>query len=731
MENTIDFTNIVKDIETHKIVLPDFQREFVWRDESMQKQIVASVFAKMPIGSILLLKSDPTEFASKNIGSKVKTNSADLANEVEYLLDGQQRITVLANVFSNIIFEQTAKFSDLNSPTLKRRFFLKIPHWKSVYNEEGYDSNILGIKNFSSPQDPYGEVDFLTNDILPYIEVKSFKKDDDAPFNPMHGFDSDLDNYCIAKNNEYLVPLFIFIPTQKNKQKVSSRMSNIISGIGGRIYSEIIDYFTEQQCSNNIEKQYALLNDLLEQDSDNMHKIKACIKSEQKEEASRLLKEELKEKETYWARQLEEYINSCLNKMLLNKIIVGAEKRARAIDIYENLNRGGVSLSTFDLIMARVAIKSTRNFYQRVVDNINSSRKYNVNLLPQKVKNVYKVRYENCAYNASVNTNCYSESDNQIVKTYIDAFLNVLSLYCYNKSYDCKIYNSDLLKRDKILQIPPEEIDTNCEKICTSLDRAMFFFQSRCGIRKISEINNNLMLILVATIFTKDEYYEDKSVHDKLEAWYWACIFSGEFDKDQNTRLISNLKSFLSLLSGNGTDEWIQKLNEDVLNANNYSDEKLLLMEKTAEDRYPKQILRSYIAQYFLAKTYPGMFAINVTVSVFSDSSETLELHHIIPLGSVNDISQSTSKLRNNKEHICNSPLNFVYITKDDNLKISSKSLNDYAQMITVNAKSALRIDAYNGVNSASKDEDIENILKTRFIFLKGDIQNHVKGLLG
>lgn len=35
---TIDFNNVVKDIETYKIVLPDFQREFVWRDENMQNR---------------------------------------------------------------------------------------------------------------------------------------------------------------------------------------------------------------------------------------------------------------------------------------------------------------------------------------------------------------------------------------------------------------------------------------------------------------------------------------------------------------------------------------------------------------------------------------------------------------------------------------------------------------------------------------------------------------------
>lgn len=53
--NTSDFKEIVRNIENNKILLPDFQREFVWKDEEMQKKIVASVLAKMPVGSILLL----------------------------------------------------------------------------------------------------------------------------------------------------------------------------------------------------------------------------------------------------------------------------------------------------------------------------------------------------------------------------------------------------------------------------------------------------------------------------------------------------------------------------------------------------------------------------------------------------------------------------------------------------------------------------------------------------
>ena len=238
---TIDFNNVVKDIETYKIVLPDFQREFVWRDENMQKQIVASVFAKMPIGSILLLESSPNEFASKNIGSKKETDHSKLEREVKFLLDGQQRITVLTNVFSNIIFEQCSKLTDLISPSLKRRFFLSLPKWKYLYNNPDVN-DILGIRNFSDPQNEYDNIFFLTNEILPYIEIKPFQADDSEPFNSKHPIDSDLDSYCVNNLDNYLIPLYVFIPTSKNAQQTSVRRRNIIDKIGSKIEDEILDF---------------------------------------------------------------------------------------------------------------------------------------------------------------------------------------------------------------------------------------------------------------------------------------------------------------------------------------------------------------------------------------------------------------------------------------------------------------------------------------------------------
>ena len=127
---TIDFRDIIYKIESGKILLPDFQREFVWREEEQQKKIVASVLAKMPIGSILLLRSNPDEYACKY--------TQGMSGEVEFLLDGQQRMTVLTNVFSNVVHEKCDKVTDLISPSLKRRFFLRIPKWSSCPPPRGW-----------------------------------------------------------------------------------------------------------------------------------------------------------------------------------------------------------------------------------------------------------------------------------------------------------------------------------------------------------------------------------------------------------------------------------------------------------------------------------------------------------------------------------------------------------------------------------------------------------------
>lgn len=104
MEET-NLVEIVKQIEKKEILLPDFQRGFVWNDEEMQKKLLASVLAKMPLGSILMLKGEADSYGCKQIGSKAREDVSQLGKkEVKLLLDGQQRVTVLTNISGNSSF---------------------------------------------------------------------------------------------------------------------------------------------------------------------------------------------------------------------------------------------------------------------------------------------------------------------------------------------------------------------------------------------------------------------------------------------------------------------------------------------------------------------------------------------------------------------------------------------------------------------------------------------------
>lgn len=79
---------LLDDIRNRDLVLPEFQREYVWsRDQA--KQLMDSLFKGYPVGGLLLWKTDnPPEL--KNV-----SELPDRIGTVQVLLDGQQRLTTL------------------------------------------------------------------------------------------------------------------------------------------------------------------------------------------------------------------------------------------------------------------------------------------------------------------------------------------------------------------------------------------------------------------------------------------------------------------------------------------------------------------------------------------------------------------------------------------------------------------------------------------------------------
>jgi hypothetical protein len=92
----MDIGKLLDQVEANAIVLPEFQREYVWK-ESQAKELMNSLFKEYPIGGLLTWSTEnPPE---------IKNDAIDEEKHglFEVLLDGQQRLTVLYMLIKNEI----------------------------------------------------------------------------------------------------------------------------------------------------------------------------------------------------------------------------------------------------------------------------------------------------------------------------------------------------------------------------------------------------------------------------------------------------------------------------------------------------------------------------------------------------------------------------------------------------------------------------------------------------
>ena len=126
-ETTFDSTkqslqDILKDIKSGKIQLPDFQRSWVW-DDNHVKSLLASVSVSYPIGAVMLLETGNPDvrFGPRLVEGLI----LDPEPEPEWLiLDGQQRLTAL---YQSLFYGKPVKTKDVRKNAIERWYYLHIP----------------------------------------------------------------------------------------------------------------------------------------------------------------------------------------------------------------------------------------------------------------------------------------------------------------------------------------------------------------------------------------------------------------------------------------------------------------------------------------------------------------------------------------------------------------------------------------------------------------------------
>src|SRR5664279_4741863 len=81
------------EIDNGQIKLPMFQREFVW-DKEQSAKLIDSILKGFPIGTFIFWKTKEELRSYKEVGNH-KLPATPKGDYVQYILDGQQRITSL------------------------------------------------------------------------------------------------------------------------------------------------------------------------------------------------------------------------------------------------------------------------------------------------------------------------------------------------------------------------------------------------------------------------------------------------------------------------------------------------------------------------------------------------------------------------------------------------------------------------------------------------------------
>lgn len=668
-----ELREIFRDDDEGRLVLPNFQRDFVW-DEKQQKELLATFLVELPISSILLLKGNPEDFNYRKLCFKEESKNAK--EECLYLLDGQQRMSTLKSIFTDF-------FKESNNDIWNKLYSRLINAWFiRVRPIEEDDSDILGYKNLNFTNENLRE--FTPQEVLDSIKVFRIYKTKKEWYHPERKKlnNREFRDKCIE---EQLIPLNGLV---ENKKMIQNILKTIADNRINEIFYEIELENDEKLKLEKIKKYF-----------DNSEEYREFNSIEEYEEQKDDLKCDIP---PTWVVKITNFLEKLLHQEI-SLIEIEKNKISRGIAIFETINKGGTPLDNFDLIVAKAAKNSQEKaLAQRIRELLQETIS-----IPQGLTNVIE----------SWTSENLIENSDDISKKIKNQYLNILSIF-FHIGDEYEKLKLDHIKRDKIFEISSEGINSLTEKSIKALLRALAFCNLRLGIIKLNDLSFDLMLLPLAYLLINDEVWKDKKALDRIEYWYWVSIFSGRYREKQNIRAIEDLKTLCKwILNNDSNDEKVRELIEEkikrVLLAEEYSDRETLKNKEKTPLAIEKGIL-SYILT-----TNPFDLLVNQEKKLYSEviinKGFKLEDHHITPLSGDKKIGQISSEIRKNKSHILNSVLNRTLISDEANRDISNMKLADYITQV----KEICRISHFISKNLEQDDRETQEMYWTRLAELR------------
>ncbi|KGN00090.1 hypothetical protein Z969_10155 [Clostridium novyi A str. 4570] len=700
--------------EEKELLLPNFQREFVWDRSGNQKDLLASILYNIPIGSLLILNGESNFFATKELC--LRNQNLDIHKEnILYLLDGQQRISTLKSMFFDFFsnLESWRENYDNIYPKLRTRWFVKIiPNEKQI-DLFGWNKLKFGGINTFNNYTPKDIEEFIDYEI---INVNQKEKWFHPEFKLEEYYDEEKKKVNVNSRNNIIskeaaeegkLPLYsIFEMSEKNSGSLQYKILKKIA-------------------SNRIEQ----LKSAVEDGELDIENIFGCYDEESIDEAWQELAND-------WVSDVKEFFENIEN-IEIPIIQLSKEEMSRAIYTFEYVNKGGTALSTYDLIVAKAAhdekMKSLTDRIKNIIDQ-------DIVLPDSLVDNLKNICTKD--WNAR---RMDVLKDNELCNFIKNQYLNLLSIFSYlNYESDVENIRIEHIKKDKHLNLDSKQINENTEITIRSLIRAFAFLQYRCGIVKIDDLSYELMILPIAYILRNDSFWNDKKVISKIEYWYWTSLFGGAYRERPNEQCIEDIKKLYNWIVYDN-NSFIER-EKRVLNVEGYSDYNTLIFN-TEEKKIPKAIYKG-ILQYVLSKQPKDFINDDIYLNAweiaygkeyyFNIKGKSMKIliqdHHICPLSNATKIGESSKKLRNKKGHILNTPLNRTYISSIANGLISDKKPEEYFKYVSQMAKYGHCIpspieEKYKVMENEDENKYYERIAKQRYDEIKRDLELELEKL--
>ncbi len=679
----------LKWIDQEKLVIPNFQREYVWTDEDV-KTLITSLIFKVKIGALLLYEQ--TDERNKNelkenflpyLTFKDNETIIDSPKDdqplstLKYVIDGQQRLTSSLIAFSSYHLRKGIK--ENFSRKYKRQYFLRIPKDTSLFGIN--DENI----EFKEPEIG-AEVDY---DVFAENYIISKPHSDDSQPND---------------DENYYIPLDILYKGNTKKEEEN-------------IYSEV------KSVAAQLEKDKIRNSD-----------------------RGRKSVKQISDDVDNWAMKMTMFLRELREQPI--PYIPVQDNLKEAIKTYEILNTSGRQLSDLDILSAEYSkVKKDARLYdiinnrfQSVMTPTDFVDKHN--LINQTKKHSPLETDKDLQWN--FRDYMVQSQDKPIPKKVLEQFMKLLK-YCeiidsFGNGINDK-YKNDTYKSDSLLKLKATTIEKYKNIAIDAISWASMFMQLRCGLKHINDLTNYWKLFVVAALKCEfDDLDKNGKFLNILEGWYFLSRFLGRYRIDQNVTALNDLQALTRYF--NNEDNTLYIFKEQLENLKlRYIDEyqhydieakdlkrELLLLESEVAEPFKK--LSDFICEFGVRKGYTTtkLNDDEEFISTLSypfhhfDNRYKLEKHHLYALDNAKkSASESTSRIRNEDTNVLNSPLNYAYMTSGENKYISNRELEKYYHDLEISFRKRNVI--------PSDADNIETFLEKRYKELFENIYEEISNL--